>query len=218
MTRLVLVRHGETDENAAGIFQGHAGGPLNAKGIEQAERLADRLAPIEFDACYGSDQPRARQTAEILLRRHEHLVPLWTRALRELYMGLWQGKTSAEIRLEFPDEFRAWSAGQDVRRGGGETYAEGGARVAAALGGIAAAFPGGTVLVVSHGAVLRAAIAQWMGLALDALGPLKNTAVTVLDCALDGSASHVLQMYNDSSHAGPGPLQRLSRAIDRVAG
>lgn len=209
MTRMVLVRHGETEDNRAGVLQGQAGKPLSAEGHRQAKRLAERFAAFRFDACYSSDLPRARETAEHLVAPHE-LVPLYVRALREVYVGSWQGKTPAQVKLEFPDEHAAWSRGEDIARGGGESYEDVAVRCGAALGQIAEAFPTGHVLVVSHGAALRATVHRLLGLPWGALGSLYNASICVFDFvgtppAEDaevsvGPKTHVLHVWNDTGH------------------
>jgi len=69
VTELLLVRHGETDWNAAGRLQGHTDRPLSDHGREQARRLADELAGEDLEAIYASDLARARETAEIVGER-----------------------------------------------------------------------------------------------------------------------------------------------------
>ena len=69
-TTLYLVRHGQTEENAANILQGHLPGHLNEEGREQAARLRDRLKDIQFDALYSSDLKRCRDTARVLTGPH----------------------------------------------------------------------------------------------------------------------------------------------------
>src|SRR5580693_3655695 len=124
-TQLLLVRHGETDDNRNQIFQGQLGCGLNALGRDQAARLGVRLAAgvVRPVALCTSDLDRARETAEIL-GAALGLAPTLDPDLREVYLGAWQGLTHDEIAARFPDEHAAWRAGRDVRRGGGETYAE----------------------------------------------------------------------------------------------
>lgn len=203
MTRFVCVRHGETLENRAGILQGQGGGPLSERGHAQAKRLAERLAPFVLDACYSSDQPRARETTEHLIAPHE-LTPLYVRALREVFVGTWQGKTPAQVALELPEEHAAWLRGEDIPRGGGERYEDVAIRVGACLGQIAEAFPNGHVLIVSHGAALRATVARLLGLSLLGLGGLHNASLSVFDYNVDPERPnhpHCMHVWNDTGRA-----------------
>src|SRR5213078_2372373 len=95
MTTLLLVRHGETDWNAAGRLQGHTDRPLSDYGREQARRLADELSSEGVDAIYTSDLARARETAEIVAERL-HLPVVLDPDLREKNWGTWEGLTSVE--------------------------------------------------------------------------------------------------------------------------
>jgi broad specificity phosphatase PhoE len=154
MTELLLVRHGETDWNRDRRFQGHADPPLNDKGREQANALAQELAAEGIELVYTSDLARARETAEIVGARLGANV-LLLRELREIDVGEWQGLTWPEIERRYPEGVRSWH-----ERGhgweSGETYDELGERVVAALRCIAAEHPEQRVLVVGHGGTIRA--------------------------------------------------------------
>lgn len=223
MTRLVLVRHGETEDNRAGVLQGQAGKPLSDEGHRQAKRLAQRLASFRFDACYSSDLPRARETAEHLVTPHE-LVPLYVRALREVFVGTWQGKTPEQVKIELPEEHAAWQRGEDIARGGGESYQDVAIRCGAALGQIAEAFPGGHVLVVSHGAALRATIHRLLGLPWGSLGSLYNASLCVFDFHAvapeegRGPKTHVLHVWNDTGHEMNPDEDALCSLLPRKSG
>ena len=203
MTRIVLlVRHGETEDNRAGIFQGQGGGPLNELGTAQATACGMRLSAVKFRACYSSEQPRARQTAGHILRHTEasqNEVPVREDVrLREVDVGAWQGLQKPALQLRFPDEFAAWEKGQDIRRGGGETYAEVGARFCAALEHAHHTEYEGTLLIVSHGGAIRSAVARLIGVPLDRLVGIRNTSVTALEY-LGGEVGRLL-LYNDLRH------------------
>ncbi len=88
--RIYIVRHGETEENVAGICQGHLPGNLTSREIEQAELLSERLKKEEFEAIYTSDLDRARHTADIIARHHS--TPIQTADLREFHGGSMQGR------------------------------------------------------------------------------------------------------------------------------
>lgn len=152
-TRLLLARHGETDWNRAGRWQGHADPPLNDAGRRQAEMLAEQLADDGVAAIYASDLRRARQTADVVARRLGIAV-VATSALREIDVGSWSGLTRAEVEARFPEGFARWLQGEIGHDG--ETREELTARVVPAVERIAAAHLGSTVLVVTHGGVIRA--------------------------------------------------------------
>lgn len=144
MTTLLLARHGETDWNREGRWQGWADPPLNETGRGQARELADQLRQTPFDAVYSSDLKRALETAEILAAPHGVPV-LVDSGLREIDVGSWSGLTREEIRERFPDGVRP----------DGETHDEHVARTRAALTRIARDHPGGRILVVGHGGTIR---------------------------------------------------------------
>ena len=139
MTTLLLARHGETDWNREGRWQGWADPALNETGRAQARQLAEQLRSMPFDAVYSSDLRRASETAEIVAAGKNLPVVLDER-LREIHVGSWQGRTHEELAGA------AWD---------GETYEEHRLRVVAALLEIARAHRHQCVLVVAHGGTLR---------------------------------------------------------------
>ncbi|MDE3090678.1 MAG: histidine phosphatase family protein, partial [Chloroflexota bacterium] len=110
--RLLLIRHGETDWNNEGRIQGHTDTPLNARGFEQAKRLAARLACEKLDAIYTSPLARARATADLIAQEHGVAAMLDDR-LKEKYLGELEGLTSGEFELRYPDLYREWHASKE---------------------------------------------------------------------------------------------------------
>jgi broad specificity phosphatase PhoE len=154
VTELLLVRHGETDWNRDGRFQGHADTPLNAAGREQALVLARELADKRIAIAYTSDLQRARETAEIVAG-HLGVELVALPELREIDVGEWQGLSWPEIEERYPDGATQWHEnGQGWKSG--ESYLELGRRVVEALRRIAAAHPTERVLIVGHGGMIRA--------------------------------------------------------------
>lgn len=162
MRRLVVIRHGQTAWNAEHRFQGHTDTPLDETGRRQAKELATEVAPLQPGLILCSDLQRARWTASPLASATGAVV-VFDAALREINLGAWEGLTHPEAEVRYPDEYDAWSMGRPVRRGGGETEAEAGARAAAFISSRLAhpdAAKTDVVAVVSHGTVLRAALAR----------------------------------------------------------
>jgi broad specificity phosphatase PhoE len=161
VTTLLLVRHGETDWNRDGRWQGHSDTHLNDVGREQAAQLAAELNGV--DVVYSSDLARARETADILA---EHLgLPVRVDPrLRERSFGKWEGKTAPEIEAEFADPHARWLAGEGPGADDAEPFAEFDARVQAFLAEVLERHPGETVLVVAHGGSIRVIHAYAKGL------------------------------------------------------
>ena len=153
MTRILLARHGETDWNRVGRWQGHADPPLNETGRSQAAELAERLADDGIVAIYSSDLERARETAGAVANRLV-LDVVEDEALREIDVGSWSGLTRAEVERRYPEGYARWLAGEIGHDG--ETREQLTARVVSAVERIAAEHQAGTILVVTHGGAIRA--------------------------------------------------------------
>jgi broad specificity phosphatase PhoE len=154
MTCLLLIRHGQTDWNLEGRYQGQADPPLNRAGVAEAEALAEALTDVPLAAVYASDLRRALNTARVIAERLG--VPLHVRqGLREISQGVWEGMLVGDIVSNYAE---LWASRYDdpagARPPGGESVAEVAERVWATLDEISRAHPDGTVAVVSHGLAL----------------------------------------------------------------
>jgi phosphoserine phosphatase len=157
VTTILLARHGETDWNREGRFQGHADPPLNDTGRAQAAVLSDELADVELAAVYSSPLRRAFESAKLIAAPHR-LAPVALEALREVDVGSWQGLTREEVESRFPEQLSNWLA-YDQGWQDGETYEEMATRVVAALLQLAAEHDGERILAVTHGGPIRATLA-----------------------------------------------------------
>jgi 2,3-bisphosphoglycerate-dependent phosphoglycerate mutase len=154
VTRICIVRHGETDWNVEKRIQGHIDISLNAAGLVQAEATAAGLTGHVFDAAYSSDLDRAWQTAQAVGRRQQ-LEVRRAPGLRERHYGVLQGLTTAEIAVRYPKAYAHYLArtpDHDFKTG--ESLVDFAARIVAAIEALAANHPGETLLLVSHGGVL----------------------------------------------------------------
>ena len=166
MTRLVLVRHGETQWNREGRWQGQADPPLNEQGRLQARRTAAELRVRQLEHLHSSDLRRAMETAHIIgIELGLAVVP--DRRLREMNLGRWQGMLSTDIKTQYPEEFRRWHEsplttqppdGEDLRTLAG--------RVLEAISEIAMHHPGGWVGVVAHELPIAVVLARARGIDL----------------------------------------------------
>jgi broad specificity phosphatase PhoE len=153
--RLLLVRHGQSTWNAGGRWQGQADTPLSPLGEEQAQEATRRLATFGFCRVIASDLQRARRTAEILAGALDLPVEI-DPDLREIDVGEWTGLTRDEIDARWPGELAEWAAGRGESTIGGESRTHLTDRARAALVRAAASSsPGDSVLLVSHGALIR---------------------------------------------------------------
>ena|SRR5438093_12456106 len=210
MTRLLLIRHGETSWNRDRRWQGHADVPLNAGGLAQAARLADHLrtARVAIGVIYSSDLRRAHDTARTVaaaLAAELVVDPAW----REIEVGRWTGLSRDEIKERFADEWRRIAAGEDLPRGGGETFAAFSLRIVEALDRLCRRHMGQTVAVVTHGGVIRAALLHALGLSwlrLREIAAIDNTALSEL--VRDGSAWSVARR-NQAPHLASSPTEAV---------
>ncbi len=180
-TRIVLVRHGESEWNTVGRFQGHADPPLTASGRSQARELAETLADIGIAAVYTSDLRRAAETADVL-GVHLGLEVRVDPDLREIDVGAWSGLTRDEVRERYPDGWTRWLAGGIGHDG--ETSEQLTERVVASVERIGAAHPEATVVVVSHGGSIRALRRHVAGNPGEVLSNCGTVAVELVDGVL----------------------------------
>lgn len=200
---LVVWRHGRTEWNDRGLFQGHTDTPLDDIGHAQARRAAAALALLPPARIVTSDLGRAAATADYL-GALTGLPAERDPRLREVDVGQWGGLSREQVGERFPETYAAWLRGEDVRREGGETSAEVAARAA---GCVASYLPAdGPLVVVTHGGTARALVLALLGLPPER----ERAAFAVLDNArwaelVRHGAGWRLAAYNVGVDAAPGP-------------
>lgn len=167
MTLFGLVRHGQTDYNARGLFQGSSDIPLNATGREQAHHALDHAADIPWDAVVSSPLLRARETAEIIAA--DHAIPLGPAdpRLAEIDWGAAEGHDVAEMEARYPE--RAFPGREDDQAVADRGYD--------ALEDLERRFPGRNVLVVAHGTIIRYLLS---GIAERAMDSIPNATLSII--------------------------------------
>lgn len=199
MTRMILVRHGETEWNRQRRMQGHSDSPLSQTGLEQARRLARRLAAERFCALYSSDSGRAYWTARAIADATGHEIRIDVR-LRERHFGAFEGLTAEEIERAFPEECaRFRSRDPDFVVPGGESARTFRDRCLACLAEIATRHCGHSVIVVTHGLVLDMVYRAAEGLAFHEPRPvpLLNASLNVFRYA---AGRWKTQSWGDVAH------------------
>ncbi len=204
MTRLIFVRHGESESNVAKYFTGHMNVSLTDKGRAQAACTAKALKDMKIDAAYASDLMRAYETGEIIARDHG-LTVTPEKGLREIYAGEWEGKYFVDLDELFPEDYRAWRSDMaNCRCTGGESVREMAVRVREACERIARAEDGKTVLIATHATPIRIMQLIWQGLDIEDIGSITwvmNASISVVDfengkwtSVVIGDASHLAGM------------------------
>jgi broad specificity phosphatase PhoE len=164
MTKLCLVRHGQTDWNLQGRYQGQSDVPLNQIGLAQAHTLVRQLQGQTFAAIYSSDLKRAGETA-LIIADAMHLPVNFEARLREINQGEWEGQLVDKIRARYENLWQMRSVDPaGLRPPGGETVSELAERLQAALDEIAHLHPGLSVLIVSHGLALATVLCKVRGI------------------------------------------------------
>ncbi|MBR4904100.1 MAG: histidine phosphatase family protein [Selenomonadaceae bacterium] len=155
MTKIFLIRHGETEWNKIGKLQGSSDIKLLPEGIQQAHLLAEHAPFSNVHAIYSSDLERAVMTAEILAEKFG-LSVIKERGLRETSFGEWEGRFLSDLAKENPKGFEKFFTRPDkVQPPNGETFLQSQARIMNALDEIIADNDDKSIIVVSHGAAIR---------------------------------------------------------------
>ena len=167
MTKIYLVRHGETVDNVNQIMQGQTQGELTPAGLQQARRLADELAGVRFDAFLASDLKRSIDTCAVIASRHGATV-VTTPLLRERDWGDFTGRYIPDLRgLDFPANVESLDALKS--------------RAREFLDRVARRYPGQTVLAVGHGIINKAIQAVHYGKSMPEIPRMGNAEVRVLN-------------------------------------
>ena len=200
--RVLLVRHGETIWNQENRWQGQADTPLSQTGHDQARQLARRFRHEErrIQAIYTSDLRRARDTADIL-GRALGVTPVEAPAWREMDIGTWSGLTTAEVASRHAEEWARLRQGEDLPRGGGETFAQFQGRLVQSSQQFIRDHREEQIIVVTHGGAVRAFLLHCRGLSMNQFGQIEkigNTGVSEVSLMPGGAAK--IHLINSTAH------------------
>lgn len=203
MTRLVLIRHGQTHTPQEPWFRGQVDVPLDEVGLAQAEATARRvMAAWTPQAVYSSPLARARQTADLVARPLGLEVRVHE-GLTDINFGAWQGLRVHEVRTRWFKTLTVWNTRpHHAMIPGGETLAIVRARVLQAVHEIVAAHPQETVVVVAHAVINRLILLRALGWTYERFWELqqKNCALCLVEIEDPGAVTYHVALMNDVSH------------------
>jgi len=199
LSRLLLVRHGETELNSAERYWGRTDVALSAAGLRQAERLRDRLAKEKINAIYSSDLRRSSQTAETIASRHKLEVTICPE-LREIDFGQLEGLTFDQINRLHPEVTQMWmERSPDLKYPGGESIYQLNNRVDVFMRRLEKHDEQETILIVAHSGILRTLACQLLGMELQRRWQIRLdlASLTVIETYPQGA---ILTLLNDTNH------------------
>lgn len=214
--RLLLVRHGETEWNRQGRFQGQIDVPLNDNGRDQALKAGEFLQEVAIDFAVSSSLLRPKETAEIILKHHPQINLELQPGLREISHGHWEGKFETEIEQEFPGELQRWrTEPATVQMPKGENLHQVWERSVTTWQSIvetALANKRQIGLVVAHDATNKTLLCHLLGLSSANFWYFRqgNGAVSVIDYPNGLNDLPVLQAMNITTHLSGGILDKTA--------
>ncbi len=204
--RIILVRHGETDWNKQGRFQGQIDIPLNKNGKAQAQAASEFLKNISIQKAFSSSLSRPRETAKIILKEHPGVDISLKDNLKEIGHGKWEGKLESEIQSDWPDLLQTWKIRPEkVQMPDGENIKEVSIRsIAGWLEICKNLTENETALVVAHDAVNKTILCHLLGLTPSDIWMIKqgNGGITVIDLSEKEGQPDQISCLNITSHLG----------------
>jgi probable phosphoglycerate mutase len=188
--RIIITRHGETEENKLGIMQGHLPGKLSSKGISQAKKLAKRLKTENLDFIYSSDLARAADTAKEIAKYHKNTPIKFTKEIREKHHGEFQGKRKDEIKWDKKSAFPQPKKGESEKK----LYK----RAEKFIHKLIHKHPEDNILLVCHGGIALTLISVITGQKLNTMNRLYNTSINIFE--IDEDRNHKIICNNCIKH------------------
>lgn len=194
-TKLILIRHGETDSNLKKKYCGFLDKDINARGRKQAAKLGKRLSAEKFDKVYSSDRKRALHTAKIIFKKTKiKKIP----GLREMHFGIFEGLTYKQIMKKYPLVYKRWLKrpySLSIPKGEGLPGFK--KRVVAAFKKIIRLNNNKTIAVVAHGGVISAFL-NYILKSKDFWGHIpKSSSLSIIE---HGKAGTKVKLFNDTQH------------------
>jgi probable phosphoglycerate mutase len=200
--RLIIIRHGESEWNRIGRYQGQADAPLSDLGMQQAKALAQRLRNEPIDVIYTSPLQRAARTAESVAEFHPVTPFRLAPALMEIHHGDWQGCMIDEIVEKYPRELREWREYPSRSQfPNGESFSNILKRVLDFRDQLLEQHPDGRVLVSTHDVVVKILVADALGMNMDRINRIwvTNASISVIEY---GSDLPYLVSLSEACHLG----------------
>ena len=199
MTQLILIRHGETLWNLEGREMGQLDSPLSELGKNQAKAIAKRLKNIPFSTLYSSDLGRAIETATFISKACNKKIIENTK-LRERNMGIFQGCTKEERKEKYPIVWKEYkSIGFEYIIPDGESQRQRFERTVDVMNSLADKHPNETIVVISHGGILRGFFEYVLDLKPENENRFKRQNAT-FNCFIKERNKWSLKVWGDSSH------------------
>ena len=182
--RLIIVRHGESEWNRIGRYQGQCDAPLSDLGLRQAEALARRLSDEPLDIIFASPLQRAAKTAEAIARYHPNIPFEHTAALMEIHHGDWQGLMTEEVIARYGTGLQEWREHPTrAQMPNGESFSNILKRVLDFKERLCAEYSGCDVLVSTHDVVVKILVADALGMNMDRINRIwvTNASISVIE-------------------------------------
>lgn len=200
MTKLFLIRHGQSEWNSLNKIQGQQNTILTELGKKQALSLGERLINENIDIIYTSDLIRAYNTAEIISKKINKPV-ISNNAIREINFGIWEGLTIQEIKLKYKDDYSIWlKEPHKLNIEGLENLTILQERAMKYINEIMLQNEGKNIAIVSHGAILKTIILGLLNIPISHYKniTLSNVSLSIVECR---DYNNVLVLFNDISHS-----------------
>tara|TARA_B100001029_G_scaffold22012_1_gene14907 strand:- start:279 stop:1607 length:1329 start_codon:yes stop_codon:yes gene_type:complete len=205
-SRIFLIRHGETDWNKEGRFQGQIDIPLNNNGKDQAIKASKYLKEINFNKAFSSSMDRPYETAKIIIQNKAVLGITKIDELVEISHGLWEGKLESEIKQQWPELLKNWHENpEEVIMPEGESIKQVSERSYKAWEKICLTQKNNDLtLLVAHDAVNKTLICKILGIDYSNIWMIKqgNGGITIIDIFNDPKKDNVISALNITTHLG----------------
>ena len=203
MTRIILIRHGDTIYNKETVFRGTLDVPLNEVGKEQARLTGLEISDTKISYLASSPLSRALDTASAVAE-HQDVEPVIDESFMDLNFGSWQGRSKDEVQEAEPELFEQWMRDPaSVRFPGGETLKDVSARASKAVENMRNDFEGETIAVATHRVVVKLLVLQMLGLPESEFWRIMvdTCSVTTFDHHKD--LGYILKRHNHTAHLAP---------------